>query len=217
MYNSFQYKDAEQLQGLPIQGRFDAYEGDGYVYEMRGQLSYLQGNLSLLKKMNWIDRQTRAVFAEFTTFNPNIRLVMVSSILVEFLPSGSILTTARFDPLNLFSETGRDLFSFKTVCEILFLIFVVYFMLSEIKESLKIGVKKYMTEFWNYVELAIIISAWISFGMLVMRMKTAQEVLDFFKQTGGYGYIKLQKVNESNETLIFSLGLCASLSTLKIS
>ena len=106
MYDSFQYKDDEALQGLPIKGEFNSYGGGGYVYEMRGQLSYLLGNLTFLKEMNWIDRQTRAVFAEFSTYNPNINLVMVASILFEFLPSGSILVQPRFDTLNLFAEVN---------------------------------------------------------------------------------------------------------------
>ena len=55
--------------------------------------------------MNWIDRQTRAVFAEFSVYNPNINLVMVSTILVEFLSSGSILTSAKFDLLNFSAES----------------------------------------------------------------------------------------------------------------
>jgi hypothetical protein len=88
MYNSFQYKNADTLQGSPIQGKYDTYDGSGYVYEMRGQLSYIQGNLSLLKEMNWIDRQTRAVFVEFSTYNPNINLMMVTTILIEFFSSG---------------------------------------------------------------------------------------------------------------------------------
>ena len=85
IYEAFQYKTAETLQGSEIEGIYDTYDGSGYLYEMRGKLSYIQGNLSLLKQMNWIDRQTRAVLVEFSAYNPNINLVMVSTILIEFL------------------------------------------------------------------------------------------------------------------------------------
>ena len=112
IYNAFQFKDAVTLQGSSVQGKFGSYEGNGYVYELRGKLSYLQGNLTLLKQMDWIDRQTRAVFVEFSAYNVNINLIMVSTILIEFLPAGSLLTQATFDSLNLFSEVG-DVISFK--------------------------------------------------------------------------------------------------------
>jgi polycystin 1L2 len=216
IYNAFQYKDADSLQGSPIQGQYATYDGSGYLYELRGKLDYIQGNLSLLKEMQWIDRQTRAVFIEFSVFNPNIDLVMVSTILVEFLSSGSILTTARFDPLNLFAESGQSILSFKILCELIFIGFIIYFTINEIRNILKKDLKTYLNEFWNYLEWAIIITAFVSLGMFLVRLKIAQQVLDFFKTTGGYGYLKLQKVNDCNQTLTFCLGLCSSLGTLKI-
>jgi hypothetical protein len=51
--------------------------------------------------------------------------------------------------------------------------------------------------------------------MILVRLRAAQEVLDFFKQTAGYGYMKLQNVNETNQILTYSLGLCAALGSIK--
>ena len=215
MYNSFQFKDAETLQGSPIKGQFNTYSGGGYVYEMRGQLSYLQGNLTLLKEMNWIDRQTRAVFAEFSTYNPNINLVMVTTILAEFLPSGTILMTSRFDTLNLFNDIGGIL-SLKTLFQIVFYAYIVYFIIIELIECYNSGMRVYLTEFWNLVELMIIITAILSFIMTILRLSSANEVLNFFKTSRGYGYIKLQKVNDYNQILTYCLGLCASIGTIKL-
>jgi polycystin 1L2 len=181
---------------------------------MRGKLSYIQGNLSLLKQMNWVDRQTRAVLVEFSAYNPNINLVMVSTILVEFLASGSLLTKAQFDPLNLFGESG-GIVSFKTISELIFLAFIVYYLVLEIRKMLNMDIKEYISEFWSYIEWSIIITAFISCVMILVRLRAAQEVLDFFKQTAGYGYMKLQNVNETNQILTYSLGLCAALGTIK--
>ena len=203
------------MQGLPIQGKDTIYDGSGYVYEMRGKLSYIQGNLSLLRQMNWIDRQTRAVFIEFSVYNPNINLVMVSTILVEFISSGSILTQAKFDELNLFNDIGQSTISFSILSKIVFMIFIVYFMICQIKEFLNRDFKEYLSDFWSYIEWSIIVSAWISFSMYLIRLNTAQDVLDFFKNTAGFGYKKLQKVNEYNQTLTFCLGLCTLLGTIK--
>jgi polycystin 1L2 len=181
---------------------------------MRGKLSYIQGNLSLLKQMNWVDRQTRAVLVEFSAYNPNINLVMVSTILVEFLSSGSLLTKAQFDPLNLFSESG-GIVSFKTISELIFVAFIVYYLVIEIREMINADIKEYMSEFWSYIEWSIIITACISCVMILVRLRASQEVLDFFKQTAGYGYMKLQNVNNCNQTLTYSLGICAALGTIK--
>ena len=214
IYEAFQYKTAETLQGSPIEGIYDTYDGSGYLYEMRGKLSYIQGNLSLLKQMNWVDRQTRAVLVEFSAYNPNINLVMVSTILIEFLSSGSILTKANFEPLNLFSESG-SLISFKTISELILVAFIVYYLVIEIREMINADIKEYLSEFWSYIEWSIIITACISCVMILVRLRAAQVVLDFFKQTAGYGYMKLQNVNESNQILTYSLGICAALGTIK--
>ncbi len=60
-------------------------------------------------------------------------------------------------------------------------------------------IKEYLSEFWSYIEWSIIITACISCDMILKRLRAAQEVLDFFKQTAGYGYMKLQNVNETNK------------------
>jgi len=215
IYNAFQFKDSDTLQGLPIQGKFDTYDGNGYVYELRGKLSFIQGNLTLLQQMGWIDRHTRAVFVEFCTYNVNIGLIMVSTILVEFLESGSILVTSRFDTLNLFNDIG-GIYSFKTISQIVFYAFVVYFTVKEITQCFTVSLKSYFKEFWSYIEWSIIITAYISLIMSVLRLISANEVLAFFKRTAGYGYIKLQKVDGYNQTLTYSLGLSASIGAIKI-
>jgi len=213
IYNAFQFKDANTLQGSSIQGKYASYDGSGYLYELRGKLDYIQGNLTLLKEMQWIDRQTRAVFIEFSSYNPNIDLVMVSTILVEFLPFGDILTTARFDPLNLFAESNG--ISFKTIAEIIFMSFIVYYMISQIRCLYKRGILVYLSDFWSYIEWSIILTAWVSLFMTIYRLIVAQKVLDFFKRTSGYGYMKLQSVNECNQILTYSLGLCVAFATIK--
>ena len=196
-----------------MKGKFATYDCSGYLYEMRGKLSYIQGNLTLLKQMNWIDRQTRAVIIEFSVYNPNINIVMVTAILIEFLSSGSILTTARFDTLNLFNET--DGFTFKIFCEIVFMAFVLYFLYKQIKEVKNKEFKEYVNDFWFCIEWSIILLAFISFSMILVRFKKALEVLNFFKTTSGFGYINLQTLNECNQILTYCLGLCSTFGTIK--
>ena len=206
------------LQGLPIVGEMNSYPDTGYVYEMRGQLSYIRGNMSLLKQMQWVDRQTRAVIVEFSAYNPAINLIMVTTILVEFLPSGQILTAARYDPLNLFNEMSATggFASFKIACSVIFMIFIVYFMIKEVRELVKMGLKSYVKQAWFLIEWFIIACSWVTISIFFYRLSVAYDVLDFFRKTHGYAYIKLQRVNELNQVLNVCLGLCSGFATLKI-
>ena len=215
IYDSFQYQDWQTLQeSSSSQGQFNSYDGGGYVFALRGSLSFLQGNLSQLQQLNWIDKNTRAVFAEFSAYNTNINLVMVASILVEFLESGAILMSAKFQPLNLFGEIGTQA-SFKLILLIVLIAFIAYFMLVQIREAINKETKEYLTDFWPFIEWSIIVTAWISLIMSALRLNAANNVLSFFKATQGYAYINLQQVNQYNQLLTFSLGLCIFFSSIK--
>jgi len=183
LYEAFRFKDAQALDNsLSQHGKFNTYDASGYVYEMRGKLSYIQGNLTLLKEMNWIDRQTRAVAIEFSAYNPNINLVMVSTILVEFLSSGSILTSYHFDPLNLFNDIGQSVLSAKTLSLIVFALIVAYYFVRELVKAYRMKFREYVSDFWSYVEWAILVTAFSSLVLFVRRLASAQDVLEFFSK-----------------------------------
>lgn len=103
--------------------------GGGYVYELRGELKYVQGNLNLLQNMSWIDQQTRAVFAEFSVFNPNLNILCVCTILIEFLATGSLIKSARFEPVYLFQS---EFMTIKVILKISYSILILYFLFKEI-------------------------------------------------------------------------------------
>jgi polycystin 1L2 len=211
--NAFQYKSSSDLQGLPYRGKFETYGGGGYVYKMRGKLEYLQGNLTILQNMGWIDRKTRAVFAEFTVYNPNLNILMVCTIFFEFLPSGNILMGSTFEPLNLFNEIGSN-GAVKMLFSAVYLIFLIYLM---IDQFIRLYKKKldYFKGYWIYVDWIIIIFSWTSVGIFAYRYATALEVLTFFSETSGYAYIKLQKMNYYNQIFDILSSLCVFLATLR--
>ena len=124
--------------------------GGGYIYEMSGQKAYLEGNLTLLQINNWFDRQTRAVIIEFSVFNPNVNLIVVSEITIEFLPTGTIVTLFRFDPINLFANLSL----FQTICHIIYILFIIYYSIKEIRQIFKQG-RAYLFQFWTLVEWLI--------------------------------------------------------------
>jgi hypothetical protein len=93
---AFQYRSKEEL-GTYVHG---SYNGDGYVYEFRGRLNDIRTNLSQLHQFEWIDRRTRAVIIQLSLYNPNVRLFTSVTFLIEFLSTGGIYPTARFEPFR---------------------------------------------------------------------------------------------------------------------
>ena len=210
VYNAFQYRTANDLNGYPIVGTYTNYWGGGYVYEMRGQKSYLKGNLTLLQKNNWIDRQTRAIIVEFSVFNPNIKLITVAEILFEILPTGTIIRSARFDPISLFSEFSLLLI----ICDSIYILFIIYFTINEIKVLCREG-RCYFYHFWSYVEWAIIGFSWTAFALSIYKINASNQVSEFFKKTSGYGYFKMQDISLWNLVLNYSFAFCIAFGTIK--
>jgi polycystin 1L2 len=215
IYTAFQYKDASTLNGLPYTSSYNTYGGGGYVYELRGSIGYLKANLSMLQSMGWIDRQTRAIFIEFALYNPNLNLFSVCTLLTEFLPTGNLLTEAKFNALNLYDKI-EQLSVFLMVCSLIFLLMVICCTINEIKCCYNLGIFDYFRHFWNYIDLFVIIFSWASFGLYIARWSAGNDVAKFFKSTSGYGYINMRFVSYLNETLDICVALCISLSTLKL-
>jgi hypothetical protein len=100
IHNAFLYKSSKQLDTYLYMGDHGTYGGGGYVYEFRGRLSYLRTNLSQLHQLEWIDEKTRAVMIQFSLYNPNVQLFTSVTFLIEFLSTGGVIPSVRFEPIS---------------------------------------------------------------------------------------------------------------------
>lgn len=214
MYNAFQYKSSSILKGYPFAGKFNDYLGGGYVYEMRGKLEFLIGNFTELQKMSWIDDQTRAIFVEFSVFNPYLNILSVNTILIEILAGGNLLTIGRFEPITLFEES-ESYYTIKICCSAIYMLFIIISMLKEIRRAIKTG-KRYFCEFWSITEWILIKFSLTTFIMYLYLYIQSKEVRSFFSKTSGYAYIKLQYISYVHESYTFCMAFCVSICTLKL-
>ncbi len=101
---AFMYNDSTTLGTYTYSGDHASYSGGGYVYEFRGKMSEIVANISLLRELSWVDIQTRAVIIQMSFYNPNVGLFAFGTILAEFLPTGGVAPSARFEPISLLSS-----------------------------------------------------------------------------------------------------------------
>lgn len=104
---AFQYQSGDQLDTYPYIGSLAEYGSGGYVYEFRGSLINLQSNLSELYRLNWIDGKTRAIIIQMSLYNPNIQLFTSVTLLVEVISTGQLISSSRFEPIDLQSKITR--------------------------------------------------------------------------------------------------------------
>lgn len=87
---------ASRLKNMPYLATLQTYKGGGYVFNFERSYRRTKRNLTRLREEDWLDLRTRAIFLEFTVYNPNANL-FASAIMVSEFPSwGSAIHRTEF-------------------------------------------------------------------------------------------------------------------------
>ena len=183
--------------------------GGGYVFRMKGEQSLIKNQLNLLQEYNWIDKQTSALFIEFTIYNSNINMFQWCVLLFEVLPSGSFVNSFTLTPIDLYEMDSRAFFSFKIINYFLFLLFIISFILTEMIQVVQ-KKRKYFLEFYNYIDLVIIVSSWTAFAMYLNRLYASYGIFEQLRDSSisfNDKFINLQFITSYDRLLNIFLGL----------
>jgi hypothetical protein len=156
---------------------------------MIGSMDVVQGNLTSLQQLDWIDRRTRSVFLEFTVFNPNIGLFSVSQILFELLPTGNMIRSHRFEVISLLTDLSDNALNIAAGIILMFL--VLFLMLVELKKMYR-KKREYLRSFEWINNWLLIVFAWTAFGVYLFRIYESYRIKVFFRESNGFGFINLQ-------------------------
>jgi len=101
---AFTYQSNDVLDTYTYTGEYTVYSGNGYVYEFHGSSLEMQTSLNELRQLEWIDDKTRAVIIQMTLYNPNVQLFTSITFLLEILSSSAIISSTRFEPIDLYNH-----------------------------------------------------------------------------------------------------------------
>lgn len=206
------HKSALDLRGYPFWGRMTIYSGGGYSADLGYDYPTALTVIADLHSHNWVDMQTRAVFVEFTVYNANTNLFGIAFLFLEFLPTGGAFPYAHFAVSRLYSYVGP--FShFILACQVLLILFMLYFMYREGKAIYKQR-KAYFNGFFNWMEIVMIVC---EFAMVVLFLGRLWEV---DKNLGELRYnpkdfVSFQYAGAADESLTFIMGILVFLVTLR--
>lgn len=151
----------------------------------------------MLKKNLWIDRGTRAVFIDFTTYNPNINLYVVTKLIAEFPATGGLLTSWQFRTLNLL-ENSSDAPIALYLCFFLFILFILYYTIEELFEIRALGFVPYLrSSNWNFLDLFIILISGALVFFLMYRKYVITRIFNEANPNESHEYID----NVANRTV----------------
>ena len=215
--SEFKHKTASELGTYYTSGKLGYYGGGGYVFGIKHTAKEVSERLELLQKNSWIDQNTRAVILEFATYNPNVNIFVLSSIIAEFNDGGGIVPSWRFQPIRVLKDNSFYGYII-TACEVVFIVVTVFFT---IREMLKIKKEKlsYFSDHWNVIEIFILASSYACLGLYIHRYNLVEEAIERFAKNHGNVYVRMDSaafVDLCYHYLIAFIMFCSIVKLIKL-
>uniref|UniRef100_A0A3B3CE36 Polycystic kidney disease 2-like 1 n=1 Tax=Oryzias melastigma TaxID=30732 RepID=A0A3B3CE36_ORYME len=161
------YHTEKEIKGSSHWGLLSTYSGAGFYQDLDRTKEKSAEIMSTLMENCWLDRGTRVVFIDFSTYNANINMFCVISLMVEFPATGGAIPSYQIRTVKLLRYvTYWDYFILG--CEMVFCVFILYYIVEEILE-LRIHKFSYLTSVWNILDIVVILLALVAIAFNVFR------------------------------------------------
>ena len=198
---------------MSMWGYTTTYPGSGYVWVLGSTLEEAKEALAELVAARWLDERTRALFVEWTAYNANTNLFCVVTFLLETPASAGLLKMPEIQSVRLHRYAANHKL-FVIICEILFVLSLWFVMYREYVRYKPIGIKKYLSDKWNWLELAIIANCYASAGLYIYRYIVTKRLFKEMKKDSSY-YVSFRLAAEADNQLGYSLAVIIILSSIK--
>ncbi|WAR15130.1 PK1L2-like protein, partial [Mya arenaria] len=172
--------NAVDIWGLPLSGFYTTYGGGGYIAQFDVGRNVSIKIVNELFRALWVDRQTRAVFFEFTLYSPATNMFIYNVFLIEFPQTGGAFTTYWVYPIRVYSHVGA-IGTFTLICEV---IFVIYLVIMLVKLSVRLYQKRmgFFSEFWKVYELVMFSLGVTSIVIYAIRLGFTYMTINKYKE-----------------------------------
>ena len=199
--------------GLPTTGYHSTYGGGGYIAEFVVNYNISKIILKDLYKYIWINRNTRAVFIEFTLYNSDNNVFVYISFLCEFPETGGTLISTSVKPFRPYQHVG-SLGIFIFISEIIVLLGIIIFAVRKIVCLYQHG-KKLLKELWNILDLLIIVLFLICTVMYIGRWVMINYSMEKF-ETNKNKFVNFSHIASWDEIFNILLAFIIFLTTFRI-
>jgi hypothetical protein len=177
-------------------GLINTYSGEGgYIVDLTLNKSVAIERIKTIKKHLWIDLATRAIFIDFTTYNPNINLFVVTKLITEFPATGGALTSWQFRTLYL-PENSSDTPILLYLFFVLFVLFILYYIIEELIEIKTLGIRAYFgLSGWNFIDILIIIVSILLIFFIIYRGYVINKIFNDAREND------IQDVSNNNKSM----------------
>ncbi|KAK3717356.1 hypothetical protein QZH41_011584, partial [Actinostola sp. cb2023] len=177
--SAWEYQSGTELKTFPYWGYKATYDAGGYAKELPSSAQPNKDKayaaIEELRALEWIDRYTRAIFTELAIYNANTNFFCVITLLYEQLPTGGLFNYPSILTLKLYRYVGGDMY-FVMTCEILYMIFTLYFVFRELKKVKTEGFNA-LKNGWSVTEIFVTVLSLSLVVLYFLRMKFTDDAV----------------------------------------
>ncbi|XP_060529999.1 polycystin-1-like protein 2, partial [Cylas formicarius] len=181
------YTNATMTGTFAYAGKFAVYPGGGYITPLGRTIKNSYINMQYLKRKNWLDLLTRAVFLEFLTYNPNCNVF--NSIRVVFEISATGLVEKKLE-----IQTRKLLFLKSEVVamrKVVYIAFIAILLTYAIKTTYRIF-KKWkiaLKDIWCIIDIVIVSCSFGTIYLYTARMTQIDAYLSELAETANNKFV----------------------------
>ena len=207
------YHDMSSLRGFPYYGYFATYSGGGYVASLSTDIDFARATAMALEQDSWVDGLTRALFFEFSVYNANLNFFATGFVMIEVLPTGSVVPNANIRVFKLYRYVGV-FGKLVMASEIILVLCLFFFIYKECRHMYRLGCA-YFKLFWSWIEITIAVAL---FTALVLRgfswYEADKNLMKLRRNTEQF--INFHYTVLADDALLLSVTIICFASTLKI-
>ena len=165
-----------EASSFPYMGKISSYRGGGFIVQLGPDKVTALNELTSLEANGWIDRYTRALFAELNIYNVNVNLLCVVTLLFEDLPTGGGETFVNVQTIRVFRYIGN--FSAALMaCEVMFAFLLLRWIFRDGKRLWKER-KAFYKNVWNVFDVTITSLSVTAFALYFARLAFLKSAID---------------------------------------
>ena len=209
----WRYQHAKKTDTTPRWGQFSFYDGGGFVADLGYDNHTGFSIVTNLQNNGWLDRQTRVVLAEFSTYNPSVNILGVATYFYEVDASGLKAASVKTRVLSL-DSTNAPSHQFYLICLFLYTVFVFLYFGREIFRLYNHR-SRYFKFVWNWVEIFQIVFSLFPVVMCVIRQSKTLSTMGKLHRNI-YANLSFQEAITCQEAEIVVLGILIFIVTTKL-
>ncbi len=128
--------------------------------------------ISRHKSRGWLDLQSRALFIDFSLYNPESSLLLRARLLIEFSEFGGLIKSQDFSIYQLQKYSGRD-GSIALTLDIFFVVIVVFYLAVELIALVQMKGRYFLLRPSGLLNILI---ALISFAIIAIRLESKNQI-----------------------------------------